>query len=96
MKTCMFISVPCASEVNYLYTYSVNLNMVNPEGPTISGNQQVIPVTKLQTTITKMVKEVLGKLKTRNKGNYVVSPPKVKGRWFKRLTPISLISYAAR
>ena len=73
MEAYTFVSVPCASEVSYLCTYSVNLNIVNPEGPGTSDNQQVISVTKLQTTIIEMIKKVLVKLKIGNKGNYICS-----------------------
>ena len=71
METYTLVSVPCASEVSYLYTYSVNLNMVNPEGPGTSGNQQVISVTKLQTTIIEMIKEVLAKLNRKQRQLYM-------------------------
>ena len=54
--------------------------MSDPNGPSTSGTQQVVPITELRATITEVVKEVLTELKARKKSSDEVTPSSAKGR----------------
>ena len=51
--------------------------MPDPNGPSTSGTQQVVPVTELQATITEVVKEVLIELRAGKKSNDEVTSSNV-------------------
>lgn len=54
--------------------------MSDPNGPSTSGTQQVVPVTELRATITEVVKEVLTELRAGKKSSDEVTPSSAKGR----------------
>ena len=56
--------------------------MSDPNGPSTSGTQQVVPVTELRATIMEVVKEVLMELRAGKKSSDEVTSSSVKGRQF--------------
>ena len=54
--------------------------MSDANGFSTSSTQKVVPMTKLQVTITEVVKQVLTELKARRKSNNKVTPSNAKGR----------------
>ena len=48
--------------------------MSDCNGPNTLDTQQAVPITKLQETVTEVVKEVLTELRAGKKGNNKVTP----------------------